>query len=62
MNGYVYGAAAGVVLALAGLAFGFWGAVLVALIGAIGALIGATVTGRLDLRAAFDAARGRRVG
>lgn len=62
MNGYITGAAAGVVLALAGLAFGFWGAVLVALIGAIGALVGATVTGRLDLRAAFDAARGRRVG
>jgi len=35
---------------------------LVAVIGAIGALIGASVTGRLDLRAAFDAARGRRVG
>ncbi|MET0161682.1 MAG: hypothetical protein ABW204_03430 [Microbacteriaceae bacterium] len=62
MNAIVIGAAAGVVLALAGLAFGFWGAVLVAVIGAIGALIGASVTGRLDLRAAFDAARGRRVG
>ena len=62
MNAIVIGAAAGVVLALAGLAFGFWGAVLVAVIGALGALIGATVTGRLDLRAALDAARGRKVG
>jgi uncharacterized membrane protein len=62
VNAIVIGAAAGVVLALAGLAFGFWGAVLVAVIGAIGALIGATVTGRLDLRAALDAARGRKVG
>jgi uncharacterized membrane protein YeaQ/YmgE (transglycosylase-associated protein family) len=31
-------------------------------LGAIGAVVGGAVTGRLDLRAAFDAARGRRVG
>ncbi len=62
MNGYVLGAAAGVVLALAGLAFGFWGLVLVAVLGAVGAVVGGAVTGRLDLRAAFSAARGRKVG
>ena len=62
MNGYVTGAAAGVVLALALLAFGFWGLLLVVVLGAIGAVVGGAVTGRLDLRAAFDAARGRRVG
>ncbi|WP_369407390.1 hypothetical protein [Schumannella soli] len=62
LNGVVIGAAAGVALAFAGLAFGFWGLVLVAVLGAVGAVIGAAVTGRLDLRAAFDAARGRRVG
>ena len=62
MNGYVTGAAAGVVLALALLAFGFWGMILVVVLGAIGAIVGGAVTGHLDLRAALDAARGRRVG
>lgn len=62
MNGTLYGTLAGVALAFAALAFGFWGFLLVALFGGIGALIGASVTGRLDLRAALDAARGRRVG
>ncbi|MDP9026670.1 MAG: hypothetical protein M3N46_03830 [Actinomycetota bacterium] len=59
----VIGGAAGVVLAFAGLAFGFWGFLLVLILGAIGAVIGAAVTGNLDLRAAVDAARGgRRAG
>lgn len=62
MSGWVVGGAAGVILAFAGLAFGFWGLVLVAVLGAVGAVVGAAVTGRLDLRAAVDAARGRRVG
>ncbi|GMA29531.1 DUF2273 domain-containing protein [Arenivirga flava] len=62
MNGVVLGASAGVVLALAGLAYGFWGVVLVAVLGAIGAVVGGAVTGRLDVRAAFRAARGRKVG
>ncbi|TPW71678.1 hypothetical protein [Schumannella sp. 10F1B-5-1] len=62
MNGWVVGGAAGVIVAFAGLAFGFWGVVLVVVLGAVGAVVGAAVTGRLDLRAAVDAARGRRVG
>ncbi len=62
MNGIAFGTLAGIALAFAALTFGFWGFLLVALFGAVGALIGASVTGRLDLRAAMDAARGRRVG
>lgn len=58
----VWGAVAGAVLAFAALAFGFWGMVLVAVLAALGGLIGAAVSGRIDLRAAIDAARGRRVG
>lgn len=58
----VWGAVAGAVLAFAVLAFGFWGMVLVAVLTALGGLIGAAVSGRIDLRAAIDAARGRRVG
>jgi len=58
----VWGAVAGAVLAVAALAFGFWGMVLVAALAAIGGLVGAAVSGRIDLRAAIDAARGRRVG
>ncbi|MFJ6653792.1 hypothetical protein ACIQLJ_13465 [Microbacterium sp. NPDC091313] len=62
MSGIAYGTLVGVALAFAALAFGFWGFLLVVVFGGIGALIGASVTGRLDLRAAVDAARGRRVG
>jgi len=58
----LWGAVAGAALAFAALAFGFWGMVLVAVLAALGALIGAAATGRIDLRAAVDAARGRRVG
>lgn len=62
MIGIAFGTATGIALAFAALAFGFWGFVLVAALGAVGALAGAMATGRIDLRAAFDAARGRRVG
>jgi uncharacterized membrane protein len=62
VNAVIFGAAAGIALAFAALAFGFWGVVLVALLGAIGAVVGASLSGRLDLRAAVDAARGRRIG
>jgi hypothetical protein len=57
-----FGTAAGIVLAFAWLSFGFGGFVLVAVFGLLGAGVAAVWTGRLDLRAAFDAARGRRVG
>lgn len=62
MNAIAFGAAAGVVLAFAALIFGFWGFLLVLVLGVVGALVGASLSGRLDLRAAVDAARGRRVG
>ena len=60
MNTVIFGAAAGIALAFAALAFGFWGFLLVAVLGAIGAGVGAVASGRVDLRAAVDAARGRR--
>jgi uncharacterized membrane protein len=60
VSGTIAGAAAGVILAIAALVFGFWGFLLVAVLGVIGGVIGAVVTGRLDVRAAYDAARGRR--
>jgi uncharacterized membrane protein len=62
VNGITWGAAFGIALAFAALAFGFWGFLLVLVLGAIGGLVGASVSGRVNLRAAFDAARGRRFG
>lgn len=62
MNAVVWGTAAGIALAFAWLAFGFGGFVVVVIFGAIGGAAAAVWTGRLDLRAAVDAARGRRVG
>jgi len=63
MRGAVIGGTAGAVLALAGLAFGFWGFLLVLVLGAIGAVGGAVATGAIDLRSALSAARGgRRAG
>jgi uncharacterized membrane protein len=56
----VVGAAAGVVLAIVALVFGFWGFLLVLVLGLLGGVIGAIVSGRLDIRAVADAARGRR--
>ncbi|MET0811470.1 MAG: hypothetical protein ABWY03_00355 [Microbacterium sp.] len=61
MSALAYGTGVGMALAFAVLLFGFWGLLLVALLGAVGALIALATTGRLDLRAAMDAARGRRV-
>ncbi len=60
MTGTVIGGAAGAVLAFAALAFGFWGFLLVLVLGLLGAVVGAVVTGRLNLPAVLDAARGRR--
>lgn len=60
MNALIIGAAAGVALAFAALAFGFWGLLFVAALGTVGAGVGAVASGRLDLRAALDAAQGRR--
>jgi len=60
MSGAVIGAAAGGLLAVVGLVFGFWGFLLVVVLGGLGALIGAISSGRLDIRAVAEAARGRR--
>jgi len=60
MNGWLIGAIAGAVLALAGLTFGFWGFLLVLVLAVVGGLVGAIVSGRLNVSAVVDAARGRR--
>ena len=59
MSATVTGVLVGALLAFAGLEFGFWGFLLVAVLAAIGGLVGAIVSGRLDIRAVIDAARGR---
>jgi uncharacterized membrane protein len=56
----VTGAIAGVVLAFAALTFGFWGFLLVLILGAIGGFVGAIVSGRINVRALADVVRGRR--
>lgn len=60
MNPVVVGVASGIALAVIALAFGFWGFLLAAVFGAIGALAGALLTGRIDGRALGDVLRGRR--
>ncbi len=62
MNGYTIGALAGLILAFFGLAFGIGGFLIALLLGALGAVIGGVATGRLNLRAAVDAAQGRSRG
>lgn len=62
MTGIALGGGAGAVLAFAALAFGFWGFLLMALFVAVGAVAGAAATGRIDIRAMVEAARGRRAG
>ena len=59
-NALTSGAIIGILLAVVVLAFGFWPFVLALVFGAIGALIGGALTGKLNVRAAFDALRGRR--
>lgn len=54
------GVAIGATLAITALVFGFWGFLLVALFMAIGAVLGRTAEGRLDLTGVFDALRGKR--
>jgi len=60
VTGTIIGAVAGVVLAIVSLVFGFWGFLLAVVLGALGALVGAIVSGRLDVRAVAAAARGNR--
>ena len=60
MTGWMIGAIAGAVLAIVGLAFGFWGFLLVLVLAVVGGLVGAIVSGRLNVSAVVDAAHGRR--
>lgn len=60
MSATASGALIGSVLALAALAFGFWGFLLVAVFAGIGAIIGRVTTGQLDVRAVANAFTGRR--
>lgn len=60
MSATVTGALVGAVLAFAGLIFGFWGFLLVALLMAIGALVGRMISGELDVRALAGVFTGRR--
>lgn len=54
------GALIGAILAVVALQFGFWGFVLVIVFGAVGALVSALVTGRIDRGALTDVLTGRR--
>ena len=60
MNPTVTGMAAGAVLAVVALAFGFWGLLLTALFMGVGAVLGRAAEGRLDLAGVLDALRGKR--
>ncbi|ALE93740.1 hypothetical protein AOC05_17720 [Arthrobacter alpinus] len=60
MSSTTTGVAVGAILAISALAFGFWAMLLVALFMAVGAVVGRSLAGRLDVRGAFDALRGKR--
>ncbi len=60
MTPTVAGMAVGAVLAVVALAFGLWGFLLAALFMGIGAVLGRTAEGRLDLGGVLDALRGKR--
>lgn len=60
MNATLTGAVLGAVLAFAGLIFGFWGFLLVAILMGVGALIGRMLSGELDVRALAGVFTGRR--
>jgi len=60
MSPTVAGVAVGAVLAVVALAFGFWGLVLTALFMGIGAILGRSAEGRLDLAGVLYALRGKR--
>ncbi|WP_341952717.1 DUF2273 domain-containing protein [Salinibacterium sp. TMP30] len=59
MSGTTTGVLSGAILAFAILQFGFWGFLLVAVLMAIGGLVGRLASGQLDLRRIADAFRGR---
>lgn len=59
MTGTVSGMAIGATLAISWLAFGFWSFLFVALLMAIGAVLGRAAEGRLDLGGVMNALRGK---
>lgn len=58
----IVGLAVGAVLAFAGLQFGFWGFLLVALLMAVGAFVARVLDGTIVLGNVVDALRGRSRG
>ncbi|MBF4588827.1 MULTISPECIES: DUF2273 domain-containing protein [unclassified Curtobacterium] len=60
MSTTLAGALIGAILAVVALQFGFWGFVLVVVFAAIGALVAALVSGRIDRGALTDVLTGRR--
>jgi len=60
MSTTMSGALVGAVLAFAGLIFGFWGFLLVAVLMGVGALVARILSGELDVRALAGVLAGRR--
>lgn len=60
MSATLAGIAIAATLAISALAFGFWAMLLVGLFMVVGAVIGRSMDGRLDLRGVLDALRGKR--
>ncbi|WP_144765110.1 DUF2273 domain-containing protein [Curtobacterium sp. 9128] len=60
MSSTFIGALIGAILAVVALQFGFWGFVLVVVFGAVGALVAALVSGKIDRGALTDVLTGRR--
>jgi len=60
MSSTFIGALIGAILAVVALQFGFWGFVLVIVFGAVGALVAALVSGKIDRGALTDVLTGRR--
>lgn len=60
MSPTVAGIAIGATLAISALVFGFWGFLLVVVFMIIGAIIGRSAEGRLDIGGVMDALRGKR--
>ena len=60
MSATLTGALLGAVLAFAGLAFGFWGFLLVLVLMAVGAVVARIASGELDVRELLRVFTGRR--
>lgn len=61
MTGTMAGIVSGAILAFAIILFGFWGFLLVAVLMAVGGLVGRFASGQVDIRGIADAFRGRRI-